>query len=63
MKVLHNGRLLEYDTPHTLLTNPHSALSALVDETGVANAQHLRQLAEIAHLQRTSASVHKDVPA
>jgi hypothetical protein len=61
MKVLHNGHLLEYDTPHTLLTNAHSALSALIDETGAANAQHLRQLAAIAYLRRTSASIPKDV--
>jgi ABC-type multidrug transport system fused ATPase/permease subunit len=42
-------------------TNAHSALSALIDETGAANAQHLRQLAAIAYLRRTSASIHKDV--
>jgi len=58
--VLQNGRLLEYDTPHTLLNNAHSTLSELIDETGATNAQYLRQLAEIAHFRRSGGSVDND---
>jgi hypothetical protein len=56
-KVLQNGRLLEFDTPHTLLSNTHSILSALVDETGAVNAQYLRQLAAQAKFHQTDTAV------
>ncbi|TPX32615.1 hypothetical protein SmJEL517_g04297 [Synchytrium microbalum] len=40
-----HGCVAEFAPPHELLSNPHSAFSKLVDETG-ANAQLLRQLAK-----------------
>ncbi|KAJ3014740.1 UNVERIFIED_CONTAM: Canalicular multispecific organic anion transporter 1, partial [Siphonaria sp. JEL0065] len=46
--VLDQGRLVEFDSPHTLLSLPNSAFSSLVDETGEANAKLLRNLAETA---------------
>ena len=44
--VMDNGRVAEYDVPHTLLSDPESILSALVDETGAENAKLLRNMAE-----------------
>ncbi|KAJ3295553.1 hypothetical protein HDU79_008900 [Rhizoclosmatium sp. JEL0117] len=46
--VLDQGRLVEFDSPHVLLSRPESAFSSLVDETGEANAQMLRGLAQAA---------------
>lgn len=43
--VLDRGRVVEYDRPATLLADPASALSSLVDETGPATAEVLRSLA------------------
>jgi ABC-type multidrug transport system fused ATPase/permease subunit len=43
--VLESGRLLEFDTPATLLKDPSSEFSSMVDETGAANAVYLRKLA------------------
>lgn len=39
------GEVAEYDTPHALLSNPDSAFSKMVDETGTANATLLRSFA------------------
>jgi ABC-type multidrug transport system fused ATPase/permease subunit len=44
-KVLGNGELLEFDTPHVLLSNPTSHFALLVEETGSAEAENLRILA------------------
>ena len=43
-KVLGNGRILEFETPRMLLSDPTSQFSSLVNQTGVAEAEHLRML-------------------
>ncbi|KAF9911176.1 hypothetical protein BX616_010647 [Lobosporangium transversale] len=43
--VMDHGHVAEYDTPLKLLSDPDSAFSKMVDETGVANAALLRTLA------------------
>ena len=43
--VLSFGLIEEYDTPANLLRNPHSQLSAMVNETGEVNANLLRNIA------------------
>ncbi|KAJ3272247.1 hypothetical protein HDU76_010945, partial [Blyttiomyces sp. JEL0837] len=43
--VLDHGRIVEYDSPATLLANADSAFSSFVDETGPTNAALLRKLA------------------
>ncbi|KAF9583434.1 hypothetical protein BGW38_009485 [Lunasporangiospora selenospora] len=43
--VMEQGQVAEYDTPRSLLLNPDSKFSKMVDETGVANAALLRTLA------------------
>ncbi|KAF9974116.1 hypothetical protein BGZ73_002614 [Actinomortierella ambigua] len=43
--VMDHGRVAEYDSPKTLLENPGSIFSSLVDETGEQNASLLRSLA------------------
>ncbi|RKP20081.1 hypothetical protein ROZALSC1DRAFT_13162, partial [Rozella allomycis CSF55] len=43
--VLDQGRVVEFDQPHVLLSKPDSVLSSMVDETGQSNAQVLRELA------------------
>ena len=50
LQVLDNGRVLEFDTPPVLLSNKHSQFSSLVKETGLAEAKHLRMLANDAKL-------------
>ncbi|KAG0324594.1 hypothetical protein BGZ99_001658 [Dissophora globulifera] len=42
--VVQQGQVAEYDTPVNLLRNPSSTISALVSETGIENAAHLRSL-------------------
>ncbi|KAG0308528.1 hypothetical protein BGZ98_007707 [Dissophora globulifera] len=42
--VVQQGQVAEYDTPVNLLRNPSSTFSALVSETGIENAAHLRSL-------------------
>ncbi len=44
-QVLGNGALLEFDSPHTLLSDTESEFTSLVAQTGVAEAEHLRLLA------------------
>jgi len=36
---------LEYDSPINLLSNENSSFSSLVEQTGTAEAEHLRRLA------------------
>ncbi|KND00120.1 uncharacterized protein SPPG_04462 [Spizellomyces punctatus DAOM BR117] len=43
--VLDNGCRAEFDSPHNLLARPESLFSQLVDATGAANAQLLREIA------------------
>jgi len=43
--VMSFGRVIEFDTPATLLRNPQSMLSSMVDETGAAQAALLRSIA------------------
>ncbi|KAJ2999336.1 hypothetical protein HDV02_003117 [Globomyces sp. JEL0801] len=43
--VLDAGRMVEYDAPYTLLQKPDSLFSQLVDATGTANAELLRDIA------------------
>ncbi|GFR63227.1 multidrug resistance protein ABC transporter family [Elysia marginata] len=50
--VFHEGRIAEVDTPHYLLQNISSRLSAMVAELGSAQADHLRQLALDKHENR-----------
>ena len=45
MQVLGSGRILEFDTPSVLLSNPSSHFTSLVEQTGSAEAEHLRSLA------------------
>lgn len=42
--LLHSGKVLEFDTPEDLLSNEASAFSKMVQSTGAANAQYLRNL-------------------
>lgn len=44
--VLDNGVVKEFDSPHNLLSNPTSAFSSMIDETGASNAVLLRRLAK-----------------
>jgi hypothetical protein len=39
---------LEFDTPQALLSDVNSQLSSLVEQTGGAEAEHLRLLANVA---------------
>jgi hypothetical protein len=47
-KVLGNGELLEFDAPDVLLSNPTSHFASFVEQTGLAEAEHLRTLATAA---------------
>ncbi|CAI0545433.1 unnamed protein product [Linum tenue] len=42
--LLDSGRVLEYDSPESLLSREGSAFSKMVQSTGAANAQYLRSL-------------------
>ncbi|KAJ2992857.1 hypothetical protein HDV02_002822 [Globomyces sp. JEL0801] len=44
--VLSFGKLVEYDSPHVLLSNPTSEFSKMVAETGKANAELIRVAAK-----------------
>jgi ABC-type sulfate/molybdate transport systems ATPase subunit len=44
--VLDNGIIKEFDSPPNLLSDPDSAFSSMIDETGVSNAVLLRRLAK-----------------
>jgi len=43
--VMSFGKVVEFDSPARLLRDPKSMFSAMVDETGPANAQLLREIA------------------
>ncbi len=45
LKVLGNGEVLEFDSPSALLSNGNSYFVSLVDQTGPAEAEYLRTLA------------------
>ncbi|CAF3840294.1 unnamed protein product, partial [Rotaria sp. Silwood1] len=49
--VLSHGELLEFDSPHVLLSNPESEFTSLVNQTGAAEAKYLRDLANDASLK------------
>jgi hypothetical protein len=42
---LGDGRVLEFESPDVLLSNDESELSLLVKQTGSAEAEHLRMMA------------------
>ncbi|KAI9280863.1 P-loop containing nucleoside triphosphate hydrolase protein [Umbelopsis sp. AD052] len=44
--VLDNGVIKELDSPHNLLSDPNSAFSSMIDETGPSNSVLLRRLAK-----------------
>ncbi|CAF0900141.1 unnamed protein product [Rotaria sordida] len=50
--VLSNGKLLEFDTPVVLLSNPTSHFTSLVEQGGSVEAKHLRALANAKSLQQ-----------
>ncbi|CAF1183386.1 unnamed protein product [Adineta steineri] len=43
--VLSNGMLVEFDSPQVLLSNTNSQFTLLVEQTGIAEAEYLRTLA------------------
>jgi hypothetical protein len=45
LKVLGNGEVLEFDTPSILLSNENSYFISLVKQSGPAEAEYLRILA------------------
>ncbi len=45
--MLGNGRLLEFGSPQSLLSNGNSQFSSLVRQTGLGEAEHLRTLANV----------------
>ncbi|CAF2811452.1 unnamed protein product [Rotaria sp. Silwood2] len=49
--VLSHGELLEFDSPFVLLSNRESEFASMVNETGAAEAEHLRMLASIASVK------------
>lgn len=50
--VLSDGRVIEYDTPLSLLNNPHSAFRSMVYEAGDTIAAQMMTLATTAYQQR-----------
>jgi len=58
LKVLGNGRLLEFDSPQSLLSNGDSQFSSLVQQTGLDEAEHLRMLANVS---KTNAHRNEEV--
>ena len=46
MQVLGNGEVLEFDSPTNLLSNSDSYFVSLVEQTGPAEAEYLRTLAQ-----------------
>ncbi|XP_022670622.1 multidrug resistance-associated protein 4-like isoform X2 [Varroa destructor] len=57
--VLDAGRIVEFAEPHSLLQDPRSGLSQLVDRTGPATAEKLRRLAKEAHLSKRTKNVYR----
>eukprot|EP01052_Picozoa_sp_SAG31_P039599 SAG31_NODE_5522_length_2481_cov_1.638959_2_plen_174_part_00 len=60
--VLGKGELKEFGEPHSLLENVESELSALVSETGPAEAQNLRDLALQKHNRDPIEYIQKETP-
>jgi len=55
---------LEYDSPINLLSNENSSFSSLVEQTGTAEAEHLRRLATRqvkAQTEKNSTSVDDEI--
>lgn len=52
--------MLEYDTPQALLANSSSHFSSLVEQAGVAEAEHLRALAKASSMKPRSNLVNAD---
>uniref|UniRef100_A0A1X7SKK8 ABC transporter domain-containing protein n=1 Tax=Amphimedon queenslandica TaxID=400682 RepID=A0A1X7SKK8_AMPQE len=50
--VLSSGELIEFDEPHMLLNQSSSYLSKLVEQTGPANAERLRNMAMESYCKR-----------
>ena len=59
--MLGNGELLEFDSPHVLLSQYQSQFTSLVEQTGVAEAEHLRMLANVASRKLKSNKQNLDV--
>lgn len=51
LQVLSHGTLLEFDSPHVLLSNSKSEFTSLVNQTGAAESEYLRTLANIASIK------------
>ncbi len=51
-QVLREGKICEFDEPHTLLQNKDSLLYEMVEQTGQAESQHLMTIASEAYLAR-----------
>ncbi|CAF4095187.1 unnamed protein product, partial [Rotaria magnacalcarata] len=49
--VLSHGKLLEFDSPYALLHNSESEFTSLIDQTGAAESDHLRELAHLSALK------------
>jgi len=68
LQVLGNGELLEFDSPHVLLSNRESQFVSLVEQTGSAEAEYLRMLASVASLkvksieQKLNDNSHDELP-
>jgi ATP-binding cassette subfamily C (CFTR/MRP) protein 4 len=45
LKVLENGKVLEFNSPRVLLSDPTSHLSSLVKQAGTAEVEYLRMMA------------------
>jgi ATP-binding cassette subfamily C (CFTR/MRP) protein 4 len=54
--VMDAGRVVEFDEPHVLLTNGKGVFTAMVNETGVENANMLRKHAHDAQVNRQKLS-------
>ncbi|CAF4354696.1 unnamed protein product [Rotaria socialis] len=50
--VLSDGKMVEFDAPEVLLSNQYSYFSSLVEQTGVAEAEYLRTLANSNELHK-----------
>lgn len=59
--VLSFGQIVEFDTPHKLLSNPDSIFTSMVAETGSENEKLLRQIAYQAEQQRRQGLPHGNV--
>uniref|UniRef100_A0A0K2UZH0 ATP-binding cassette sub-family C member 4 n=1 Tax=Lepeophtheirus salmonis TaxID=72036 RepID=A0A0K2UZH0_LEPSM len=58
MLVLSDGRIEEFDEPHTLLQNEHNLISHLVEQTGPAMSEKLRNIAKLHFEERRNNQEH-----